>query len=255
MVVECPSCQARYNLSPALIGGSRGARVRCRKCGDRFEVRNPGIPPPTEVVESPRMGNEPDKEPRPPVPSHAPAVDLKVPGAGDSLSSPQHYDRERKSYRSERWKRTHPAGGKAAYYLAGSIVIVLGTTVALLFHSVLRWDLPSISVNTSQDIRIISGNYTRSSLGVRMYVLRGSVRDIRKGGASAPIRLRARLFNAKKGLLAEKTFLAGSDDIGIGLPAGIKLDNTVLEKGWVPFIVIFFDPDVIADYSVTIEPM
>jgi hypothetical protein len=56
-------------------------------------------------------------------------------------------------------------------------------------------------------------------------------------------------------LLAEKTFLAGSDDIGIGLPAGIKLDNTVLEKGWVPFIVIFFAPDVIADFSVTIEPM
>ena len=257
MIVECPSCQARYNLSPALIGGSRGARVRCRKCGDRFEVRNPEMPPPTEAVESPRMGMEPDKEPRPPEPSHAPAVDLKVPGAGDSLSSPQHHYRERKSYRSGRWKWTHPAGSKAAYLLAGSIGIVLGITVARLVPPELHWGLTSVPDNTLQDVSIISSHYTMSSGGVKMFVIQGSVRDIRKGEVSAPIRLRAKLFDAKKGVLAEKTFLAGSDIPETGIPADIYylLHNTSLKKGWLPFVVVFVDTGVIADFSVTIEPM
>ncbi|MBW6503371.1 zinc-ribbon domain-containing protein [bacterium] len=56
MIVECPSCKSRYTLSPALITGSRGVLVRCRKCGDRFEVRNPEMPSPTEPLESPPHG-------------------------------------------------------------------------------------------------------------------------------------------------------------------------------------------------------
>jgi hypothetical protein len=76
-----------------------------------------------------------------------------------------------------------------------------------------------------------------------------------QGSASAPIRLRARLFNAEKGLLAEKMFLAGSNIPEIGFPAEIALENTVVEEGRAPFIATFIDPRVIADFSVTIEPM
>ena len=255
MVVECPSCKTRYNLRPALIDGSRGARVRCRKCGDRFEVRNPEIPPPPEAVESPRMEMEPEKEPGPPEPSQAPAVALKVPEAGDSLSSPQYKYRGRESHLYGRGRRTHPAGGKAAYYLAGSIVIVLGITVALLVHPELRLGLPSVFDRTSRDVHISYSYYTSTPLSGRMFVLQGSVRDTREGAASAPIRLRARLFNAEKGVLAEKTFLAGSNIPGIGFPAEIALENSVLEKGRLPFVATFIDPGVIADFSVTIEPM
>lgn len=254
MVVECPSCKTRYNLSPALIDGSRGARVRCRKCGDRFEVRNPEIPPPPEAVESPRMELEPAIEPVPPEPSQGPTVALKVPEAGESLPSQEYRYRENVSHRSWRSEQTHP-GGKAAYYLAGSIVIVLGIAVALWVHPELHWGQPSVPDTTSQDVRIISSHYARSPWGKQLYVLRGSVRGTREGAASSPIRLRARIFNAKKGVLAEKTFLAGSDIPEIGIPPEIKLDNTSLEEGWVPFIVIFYDPGVIADVSVTIEPI
>jgi hypothetical protein len=90
-----------------------------------------------------------------------------------------------------------------------------------------------------------------------MFVIQGSVRDIRKGEDSAPIRLRAKLFDAKKGVLAEKTFLAGSDIPETGFPAEIffLLRNTSLKKGWLPFVVVFFYTGVIADFSVSIDPM
>lgn len=254
MFVECPSCKARYTLSPALIGGSRGARVRCRKCGDRFEVRNPEMPPSPEAVESPRMEMEPEKEARPPEPSPAPAVSLKVPEAGDSRSSPQYKYRERESHRYGRGRRIHPAGGKAAYYLAGSIVIVLGIIVVLLVHPELRLGLPSVTDRTSKDVHISYSYYTSTPLGGRMFVLQGSVRDTREGAASAPIRLRAKLFNAEKGVLAEKTFLAGTDIPMIGFPAEIASDNSIRTEGWLPFVATFIDPGVIADFSVTIEP-
>ena len=229
--------------------------MRCRKCGDRFDVRNPEMPPPPEAVESSRMGMDPEKEPGPPEPSLAPTVVLKVPEARESLPSPQYKYRERESHRYGRGRRTHPAGGKAAYYLAGAIVVVLGITVALLVHPELRLGLQPVSNRTSQDLHIAYSYYATTPLGGRMFVLQGSVRDIRKGSVSAPIRLCARLFNAEKGVLAEKTFLAGSNIQEIGFPAEIALDNTVLEEGWLPFVVGFFDPGVIADFAVTIEPM
>ena len=63
-----------------------------------------------------------------------------------------------------------------------------------------------------------------------------------------------KLFNANKDGIAGKTVLAGSDVPGIGFPEGIPLDNTALQEGWVPFTVVFFDPGVIVDFSVTVEP-
>lgn len=201
--------------------------MRCRKCGDRFEIRNPEMPPPAEVVESPRVETEPD--------------------------------RERESDRFWRRKRTHPSGRKTAYLLAGSIVInlLLGATVAFLVHPGLRWGLPFVPGVPAQDVNILSSHYTMSSGGVQMFVIQGSVRDIRKGEVSAPIRLRAKLFDDKKGLLAEKMFLAGSAVPVTGFPAEVYylLNNTSLKKGWLPFVVVFPNTGVIADFSITIEPM
>jgi len=226
--------------------------VRCRKCGDRFEVRNPKMPSPTEPLESPRM--EPEKEAGPPEPPQAPGVALKVPEAVDPISSLRYQYREKESFRSGRGRRAHPAGGRAAYYLAGSIIIVLGVAVALLVPSELRQDQPTVPDKTSEDVHISYSYITRSPMGVQMFVLQGSVRDTREEAAPAPIRLRVKLFNAKKDVLAEKTVLAGSDIPGIGFPEGMPLDNSALKEGWVPFTVVFFDPGVIADFSVTFEP-
>ncbi len=50
MIIECPSCRARYRLDEGRIP-DRGAKVRCRRCGDRIVVRkedpaSPPAPPP-----------------------------------------------------------------------------------------------------------------------------------------------------------------------------------------------------------------
>src|SRR3990172_10568020 len=41
MIVECPSCHARFRLAESLFQGSKGIRIRCRKCGEGIAVLNP----------------------------------------------------------------------------------------------------------------------------------------------------------------------------------------------------------------------
>ena len=45
MIIECQSCHARFRLDEAKIKG-RGARVRCRKCGDSIVVLKESAPAP-----------------------------------------------------------------------------------------------------------------------------------------------------------------------------------------------------------------
>ncbi len=227
--------------------------MRCRKCGNRFEVRNPDPPPPPEAVELP--GREPEKEQGPPEPSPAPSVALKVPAPEDRISSPQYRYREMESHRSGGGGRPPPVGRKAPYYLAGLVAVLLGITVALLVFLEYRRGQPSAPGKTSPEVRISSGHYVPSAGGFQMFVIRGSVRDTRKEAASPPVRLRATLFNAEKGVLAEKTFLAGSDNMEIGLPAEITLENATLQEGWIPFVAVFFNTLGIADFSVAVVPI
>jgi predicted Zn finger-like uncharacterized protein len=45
MIIECQTCHARFRLDESRIKG-RGARVKCRKCGDSIVVLKEGPPPP-----------------------------------------------------------------------------------------------------------------------------------------------------------------------------------------------------------------
>ena len=45
MIIECQTCHARFRLDEARIKG-RGARVKCRKCGDSIVVLKEGAPAP-----------------------------------------------------------------------------------------------------------------------------------------------------------------------------------------------------------------
>src|SRR5512134_551443 len=44
MIIECPMCRTRFRLDEAKIKG-RGARVRCRRCGESIVVLKPEEPP------------------------------------------------------------------------------------------------------------------------------------------------------------------------------------------------------------------
>ena len=45
MIIECQTCHARFRLDESRIKG-RGARVKCRKCGDSIVVLKDSAPPP-----------------------------------------------------------------------------------------------------------------------------------------------------------------------------------------------------------------
>ncbi len=46
MIIECQTCHARFRLDESRIKG-RGARVKCRKCGDSIVVLKDGAPAPS----------------------------------------------------------------------------------------------------------------------------------------------------------------------------------------------------------------
>ena len=45
MIIKCQACQARFRLDESKIKG-KGARIRCRKCGESIIVMKSDIPPP-----------------------------------------------------------------------------------------------------------------------------------------------------------------------------------------------------------------
>ena len=45
MIIECQTCHARFRLDESRIKG-RGARVKCRKCGDSIVVLKDDAPAP-----------------------------------------------------------------------------------------------------------------------------------------------------------------------------------------------------------------
>lgn len=51
MIIQCPTCSARFRLDEAKIKG-RGARVRCRRCGESIVVIKPETSPAPSPVET-----------------------------------------------------------------------------------------------------------------------------------------------------------------------------------------------------------
>ena len=79
MIVVCHSCHARFHLDDRLFRGSKGMRVRCRKCGENIVVMNPKAPssPPraeARSVPSPPRSKEPPPETKADVARISPSV-------------------------------------------------------------------------------------------------------------------------------------------------------------------------------------
>ena len=41
MIITCPQCQTQYQYDEARFGSARSKRLRCPRCSNEFEVRNP----------------------------------------------------------------------------------------------------------------------------------------------------------------------------------------------------------------------
>ena len=45
VIIDCPSCQAKYQYDPARFEGKPSKKIRCAKCQTVFEVANPALAP------------------------------------------------------------------------------------------------------------------------------------------------------------------------------------------------------------------
>jgi predicted Zn finger-like uncharacterized protein len=43
VIIQCPKCQARYQYDPSRFAGKESKKIRCVKCQDVFEIRNPEL--------------------------------------------------------------------------------------------------------------------------------------------------------------------------------------------------------------------
>ncbi|MGE5276020.1 MAG: FHA domain-containing protein [Acidobacteriota bacterium] len=46
MIIQCPSCQARYNYDESRFAGAPTKKIRCTRCTTIFQIQNPAAPPP-----------------------------------------------------------------------------------------------------------------------------------------------------------------------------------------------------------------
>ncbi|MGZ6988654.1 MAG: zinc-ribbon domain-containing protein, partial [Thermoanaerobaculia bacterium] len=62
MIIQCTSCQARYNYDESRFAGAAVKKIKCTKCTAVFEIRNPAVPvaPPISAARS-AAGPSPDE--------------------------------------------------------------------------------------------------------------------------------------------------------------------------------------------------
>ena len=46
MIIQCTACQARYHYDETRFAGAPAKRIKCTKCANVFEIRNPAMAPP-----------------------------------------------------------------------------------------------------------------------------------------------------------------------------------------------------------------
>ena len=57
--VVCPSCNAKYRLDEARMGGKRSVRAKCQKCGEAIEISADATRPEASAEPPPPSVNQP----------------------------------------------------------------------------------------------------------------------------------------------------------------------------------------------------
>jgi len=56
VIIQCTSCRARYHYDESRFGGLAVKRIKCTKCANVFEIRNPSLPAPDPSVPGSTIG-------------------------------------------------------------------------------------------------------------------------------------------------------------------------------------------------------
>jgi predicted Zn finger-like uncharacterized protein len=59
LIIQCPSCQARYNYDESRFAGASAKKIRCTRCTTIFQIVNPAGAPPAAAAPPPRPAPPP----------------------------------------------------------------------------------------------------------------------------------------------------------------------------------------------------
>ena len=74
MIIQCSSCQARYNYDESRFAGALTKKIRCTKCGTVFEITNPAGAGDSRPAARPAPPPPPPPAPAPPAETRAAAL-------------------------------------------------------------------------------------------------------------------------------------------------------------------------------------
>jgi predicted Zn finger-like uncharacterized protein len=283
MIVECPSCRARFRLGESLFQGAKGLRLRCRKCGEGIAVLNPAMSSVPPDVPSPKV--EPEQAAPAPESTVSPPEEVPLGSPFEPEASVSVPPAEEAAHEYKKPRQPLPVIVPARPFHARPAVIA----VALLFLLIAggagyigftasgkealerlvsnmqsNWRGRAATVPT-YDIWNVTGNYETNETAGKLFVIRGVVTNAgrtTRGG----IRIQAFLFNDKSQALAEKTVYAGNviPEEALRQQERTQIEASMLNRFGdgnknrdippgksLPFMVVFFNPqDNIHSYRV-----
>lgn len=232
MVVKCGSCGSRFRLNEELLKGTRGARVRCRNCGEFFVVRKDMEPP------GPERGK----------------VFLQVEDlflSRGEAPAPPASEKPRAGF------RILLAGVLSALAIAGTLLFLLGQRPFRAAPAASRTTpARTLAERPAYEIREAEGYPGCSADGQSFFVVYGTVANVGKA-ASDGIRVRASLLGTDNQVILEGESFAGNRIDKALLPhmTRVRIDEflrveygdwnsnrNIPEGGSLPFMMVFFDP-------------
>jgi predicted Zn finger-like uncharacterized protein len=260
MIVECPSCHARFRLDESLFQGSKGIRIRCRKCGEGIAVLNPesaaSLPEEEPIVSTPEATAVTDSFP-PQVPSPIPPTGKMT----DEEETPQQP--------LDEFAPAPPFHKRPAVIAVAFLVLLIAGGVGyfgftasgqealerLVYNVRSKW-LGGAAAGPLYDIQKVTGEYEINDVAGKLFVIKGQVANVGRTRTSG-IRVHAALLDGKRQPMAERTCYAGNILTGETLRTatrekieealsnrfGDRLVNMDVPPGKsLPFMVVFFDP-------------
>lgn len=232
LVVTCGSCGSRFRLKETLLEGTKGARIRCRNCGEYFVVRKNGEPPEPEAGKIILQVEDlflPLNEVPAPLAGEKPRARFRILLTGVlsalAISAAMLFFLGQKPFQAAPVKsRTAPAGSAAE--------------------------------RPVYEIRDTEGYPGRSADGQSFFVVHGTVANVGKGPSDG-IRVRASLLGTDNQVILEGESFAGNliDKAVLPHMTRVRIDEflgvrygdwnsnrNIPEGGSLPFMVVFFDP-------------
>jgi len=290
MVIVCEGCGARFRMNPALFRDAKGARIRCRKCGGHIEVRHQEaspVPPAPEVpgpvwcepasIAVPAIQEVvPKEEPAEETSASIEAESENLP-VTDAATEPDSAREEPAAEMASLKRRLRASSRRRPSMSTLFLLVVPGILLlaggAFFFRNtkpaqelLRKFFPPSGSGNKARvvgtvekrdyEIRDMRSSYAKTFIGGNLFVIQGTVTNVRKT-PSRGIRVQATLLGKDKRALANNTVFAanlvdntmlrhanrtviegflrlryGKRNVNRDIPGGTSL----------PFMVVFFDP-------------